>query len=136
MANELIYLRNKVLHDEHMTDYDVAAYVALKKFYKLGMEEELITMPTLLYQLYGRDFMKIDLPTKEKYKRALGHLCELGVIDINGTLLSTKEKVLGYFVDMHSLYFEVSRWDKATTISKEELSKIMNIDSEEDNLSC
>ena len=65
MGKTSIYLRNKVLENDLMTSYDIATYAALRKYYNLGMEEELITTDILLYQLYGKKFNDVKRITKE-----------------------------------------------------------------------
>ena len=48
MSKSSIYLRNKVLENELMTSYDIAIYAALRKYYNLGMKEELVTTDIVL----------------------------------------------------------------------------------------
>ena len=127
MGKGSIYLRNKVLENELMTSYDIAVYTALRKYYNLGMEEELITTDILLYQLYGKDFDKVKRTTKENFIEAISHLNEIGVINI--TKIYNKNK---YIIDMDSIFFTTSIKDPAVAIEKYEISNIFNISCNED----
>ena len=126
MSKSSIYLRNKVLENELMTSYDVAAYTALRKYYNWGMEEELVTTDVLLYQLYGKNFDKVKRATKENFIEAINHLNEIGVINITDTY--DKDK---YIIDMDSIFFTTSVRDPAVAIEKYEISDIFNIDCNE-----
>ena len=127
MGKSSIYLRNKVLENDLMTSYDVAVYTALRKYYNLGMEEELVTTDILLYQLYGKDFDKVKRTTKENFIEAISHLDEIGVINITDTY--DKDK---YIIDMDSIFFTTSVKDPAVAIEKYEISDIFNISCNED----
>ena len=127
MGKSLISLRNKVLENEIMTSYDIAVYTALRKYYNLGMEEELITTDILLYQLYGKNFDKVKRKTKENFIEAINHLDEIGVINI--TKIYDKNK---YIIDMDSIFFTTSIKDPAVAIEKYEISNIFNISCNED----
>ena len=127
MGKSSIYLRNKVLENDLMTSYDIAVYTALRKYYNLGMEEELVTTDVLLYQLYGKNFNKVKRTTKENFIEAINHLDEIGVIDITETYDKNK-----YIIDMDSIFFTTSIKDPAVAIEKYEISNIFNISCNED----
>ena len=127
MGKGSIYLRNKVLENDLMTSYDIATYAALRKYYKLGMDKELITADAILYQLYGNNFDKVTRKTKENFINAIHHLSEIGVIDITNTYSKNK-----YIVDMDSIFFTTSTKDPATAIEKDEVANILNIECNED----
>ena len=129
MGKSSIYLRNKVLENELMTSYDVAVYAALRKYYNLGMKEELVTTDIVLYQLYGKYFDEVKRKTKENFIEAINHLDEIGVINITNTY--DKDK---YIIDMDSIFFTTSTKDPAVAIEKYEISNIFNISCNEDKI--
>ena len=127
MGKTSIYLRNKVLENDLMTSYDIATYAALRKYYNLGMEEELITTDILLYQLYGKKFNDVKRITKENFIDSIHHLNEIGVINITDTYDKNK-----YIIDMDSIFFTTSVRDPAVVIEKYEIDDVFNIDCNED----
>ena len=129
MGKSSIYLRNKVLENELMTSYDIAVYAALRKYYNLGMKEELVTTDIVLYQLYGKYFDEVKRKTKENFIEAINHLDKIGVINITNTY--DKDK---YIIDMDSLFFTTSAKDPAVAIEKYEISNIFNISCNEDKI--
>ena len=127
--NKTIFLKNEILEDKEMSDYDIAAYIALRNIYAKGNEKLLITTDTILYSLYDDSFTTLSKRAKDNFKKAFEHLGELGIINI------IKDYGIGkYAVNMDSLFFNPSADNPFTAIEEEDITKILSIDCKVDNL--
>ena len=121
--NKIIFLRNKVLENEKLTEYDIAAYIGLRDIYTKDLGELLITVDTISCKLYGDYFTKVKRNTKENLRKSIIRLGELGIINI------IKDYGKGnYLIDMESLFFVPSANDTFTTIEEKEVRNLLNID--------
>ena len=129
--NKTIFLKNGVLENKEMSDYDIAVYVSLRNLYAGYGEEVLIDVDTILYDLYGDDFTKVGRKVKENFRKAIEHLGELVIIEIVRDLLRGR-----YIINMNNLYFEANAQNPFTTVRKEEVRKMFTLQTEEnvDNL--
>ena len=129
--NKIIFLKNGVLENKEMSDYDIAVYVSLRNLYAGYGEEVLIDVDTILYDLYSDDFTKVGRKVKENFRKAIEHLGELGIIEIVIDLLRGR-----YIINMNNLYFEANAQNPFTTVRKEEVRKMFTLQTEEnvDNL--
>lgn len=129
--NKTIFLKNEILENKEMSDYDIVVYVSLRNLYAGYGEEVLIDVDTILYDLYGDDFTKVGRKAKENFKKAIEHLGQLGIIEIVRDLLRGR-----YIINMNNLYFEVNAQNPFTTVIKEEIRKMSTLQTEEnvDNL--
>ena len=129
--NKTIFLKNEILENNEMSDYDIAVYVSLRNLYAGYGEEVLIDVDTILYDLYGDDFTKVGRKSQENFKKSIGHLKELGIIEIVRDLSRGR-----YIINMNNLYFEANAQNPFTTVRKEEVRKIFTLQTEEnvDNL--
>ena len=129
--NKTIFLKNEILEDKEMSDYDIAVYVSLRNLYASYSEEVLIDVDTILYDLYGDDFTEVGRKVKENFRKAIEHLGELGIIEIVRDLLRGR-----YIINMNNLYFEANAQNPFTTVRKEEVRKMLTLQTKEnvDNL--
>ena len=129
--NKTIFLKNEILENKEMSDYDIAIYVSLRNLYAGYDEEVLIDVDTILYDLYGDDFTNVGRKAKENFRKAIEHLGKLGIIEIIRDLLRGR-----YIINMNNLYFEANAQNPFTTVRKGEVRKIFTLQTEEnvDNL--
>ena len=123
MKNKKIFLKNNILENENLNYYDIVTYAALRGVYLNGMEEILITIDTIVYELYeNTDIDSIGRKIKEQFKNSIFNLNNLGIINI------VKDCGKGRFIiNMNNLYFIPNADNPFTTIYNNDIKRILNL---------
>ena len=129
MSNKTIFLKNEILENNEMSDYDIAVYVSLTNVYGNSKDEVLINVDTILYDLYEKAFSKLTRKVKDKFKESIEHLSELGVIGI----VENCERGV-YIIDTNGLFFISNAENPFTIVEKEDVRKILSLECKEDKL--
>lgn len=123
-----LFLRNSVVKDLNLDNYDIAVYVALRSLYDTQMDSQVISFNMIAYTLYGnRNYTKY---TVNHLKAAFEKLESAGFIKKVDSFSTTE-----FIVDMSGLHFEQNTEKSIfyTVIMLEEVHRIMNIETKKDN---
>lgn len=123
-----LFLRNSVVKDLNLDNYDIAVYVALRSLYDTQMDSQVISFNMIAYTLYGnRNYTKY---TVNHLKAAFEKLESAGFIKKIDSFSTTE-----FIIDMNGLHFEQNTEKGVfyTVITLEEVHRIMNIETKKDN---
>lgn len=118
MQNKNIYLKNKILENNKLSDNAISVYIALRSVYTEGRTEYYINSDLLYYELYHSGI--VNRYAKLNIKEGLQELLESKVI----TTITDISKD-GSILDLSNLC--IKKKEFYTIIKQDEVHKIMNL---------